>query len=334
MKKLLLILFVLLSTIGTLKSQVVSPLQAGHYFPGVINVRDMAAPPPGLFVLLYNAYLWTDTYIDGDGNELKEIDLSKLDPRLPSMNVDLNIQAFSTTPVIAWASKFKILGGTYIPLIMLPGYTYSKAGIFGEMKIIDTTITSSKSGSIGGFSDIMVQPLGLAWSVPAFDFMFTYAFYAPTGRYETGADDNLGLGYWTHQFQGFGYYYPVADQSTALMLGLTYELNSSIIDSDVRPGSRLTLEYGISQYFTERFEFTVQGAVNWQVSDDTGKDTWWDPSVHDKKNTLLFSANYWAVKNQLYFALKYGFDFGLRERFKNNILCLNIIYVPNVLTGN
>ncbi len=28
-----------------MKAQVVSPLQAGHYFPGVINVRDMTTPP-------------------------------------------------------------------------------------------------------------------------------------------------------------------------------------------------------------------------------------------------------------------------------------------------
>ena len=40
-----------------LSGQVVSPIQPGHYVPGVFNVRDLVTPPPGLFVIWYN---WTD----------------------------------------------------------------------------------------------------------------------------------------------------------------------------------------------------------------------------------------------------------------------------------
>ena len=69
-----------------------------------------------------------------------------------------------------------------------------------------------------------------------------YSFYAPTGRYETGADDNIGLGFWTHQFQGFGYYFPIEHQATAIMAGLTYEVNGQIEDVDVTPGSRFSLD--------------------------------------------------------------------------------------------
>ena len=34
------------------------------------------------------------------------------------------------------------------------------------------------------------------------DFIAGYGFYAPTGRYEAGADDNIGLGMWSHEIQG------------------------------------------------------------------------------------------------------------------------------------
>ncbi|NOX84848.1 MAG: hypothetical protein GXO86_02610 [Chlorobi bacterium] len=117
------------------------------------------------------------------------------------------------------------------------------------------------------------------------------------------------------------------------MLGLTYETNSHIKGSDVKPGDRLTFEWGISQYFTDRFEIGIQGGNNWQISDDRGSEVWWDPSVHDRKSTLAFSANYWVVAEKLYLALKYAFDFGIRQRFKTNMMMLNVIYTPGILDG-
>ena len=117
------------------------------------------------------------------------------------------------------------------------------------------------------------------------------------------------------------------------MLGLTYEVNGKIEGADVTPGQRMTLEWGISQYLTERLEVCVQGGNNWQISDDKGENVWWEPSVHDKKSTLAFAVNYWVLANKLYFGLKYGFDFAIRQRFKTNLGMFNIIYVPGILGG-
>jgi len=77
----------------------------------------------------------------------------------------------------------------------------------------------------------------------------------------------------------------------------------------------------------------VQGGHNWQIGDDTGGDVYWDPTVHDRKSTLAFSANYWPWKERLSIALKYGFDFGIKQRFKNTTWMLNLVLIPNVLTG-
>ena len=250
MKKITFLLFALFLSLAASQAQVVSPLQAGHYFPGVINVRDMSTPPPGMFFILYDTYLWTHTYIDRNGDKFNGIDLSQLDPRLPDLDVDMDILSFSATPLIEWASPFKILGATYATLLSLPGYSFSDARVLGELGFgqIDTTVTKSSNSKTSGFGDLMFQPLGLAWTTSSFNFMLDYAFYAPTGRYTTGGNNNTGLGYWTHQFQGFGYFFPVEDQSTALMLGLTFETNSSITDARVKPGNRFTLEWGLSRY--------------------------------------------------------------------------------------
>ena len=333
-KNLLFLLIVFLQAIVS-QAQVINPLQAGHYAPAFINVRDYTKPSPGMFFLLYNAYNWGDSYIDRNGNKLTNINLSQIDPSFPDVNVNMQLGAFTSIPVIAWASEFNVLGATYMPMLMLPGYTQAKTKAFGEMAFgsIDSTATFNQSGSAGGFGDMFVQPVGLFWGGNVMDFMFAYGFYAPTGRYVEGADDNIGLGFWTHQLQGVGYLYPVKDKSTALMLGLTYEVNGKIKGADVTPGQRMTLEWGVSQYFTERLEVCVQGGNNWQISDDKGDDEWWDPSIHDKKSTLAFAVNYWVLANKLYFGLKYGFDFALRQRFKTNLGMLNIIYVPGILAG-
>ena len=47
--------------------QAVSPFQTGAYMTAFSNVRDMAAAPPGFFVLMYNYYAFTDTYVDQMG---------------------------------------------------------------------------------------------------------------------------------------------------------------------------------------------------------------------------------------------------------------------------
>ena len=63
----------------------------------------------------------------------------------------------------------------------------------------------------------------------------------------------------------------------------------------MKPGNRLSLEYGVSHYVTAWLELGIQGAHNWQVTDDTGSDVFWDPSYHDRKSTLLVQRGVLAV---------------------------------------
>jgi hypothetical protein len=335
-------------------AQVASPLQSGHYVPGIMNVRDMAAPPDGLTVIWYNWSLSSDTFVDRDGNELSRLNLSEIDPGYPDLDVELELDGFASVPVIAWVKGMQILGGARYMALVAPNYISSDYKIVGEV-VGGGVDPGYEEGSLSGWSDLLVCPVGLSWAFGRYDetsvsdedlaalgmpprrrFNVTtlYSFVAPTGRYATGADDNLGLGFWTHQFQGFGYYYPFEHQATALMAGLTYELNSSIEDTDVSPGNRVSLEWGLSQYFTSRFEFSVQGAHNWQITDDSGGDVYWDPTVHDRKNTLMLGAGYWPWEGRLYAAARWGFDYGVRQRFANDNLMVNLIFVTNALTGS
>ena len=325
---------VLLLVAGHSNAQVASPLQTGHYSPGVMNVRDMTTPPPGLFVQWYNWLPWSSTYIDRDGNELTSINLSQLDPELPDVDVALDLKSFATVPALIWASPFTVAGGARYLAFVSPNFMVSDYTVIADPSGAGYDSTASRviEGSVSGFSDILFVPLGLSWGSETVDFTFTYGFVAPTGRYTTGADDNIGLGFWTHQFQGFGYYY-LLEKATAVMAALTYELNTGIEDVDVNPGNRFSLEWGVSQYISERIELAVQGGHNWQITDDSGDDVFWDPSYHDRKNTIGFSVGVWPWTNRLYVAGKYAFDFGVRQRFKSNHVMLNLLFITDALTG-
>ena len=300
-------------------AQVASPLQTGHYVPGVMNLRDYAAAAPGLYAVWYNWFVSSGTYVDRNGDELTSLDLN----------------GFATVPSLFWASTFTFLGGARYLAAVAPNWMTSSFTFVAEPGGPGSGPSDGEvvEGSVSGLSDLFVAPVGLSWALGQFDATFFYGFTAPTGRYTTGADDNIGLGFWTHQFQGFGYFYPDPSQATALMLGLTYELNSEIEDVAVNPGNRLSLEYGVSHYPTGWLELGVQGAHNWQVTDDSGSDVIWDPSYHDQKSTLLFSAGFWPWAGRLYVAAKYGFDYGVRQRFKSNHLMVNLIWVTNALDG-
>jgi len=297
----------------------------------------MAQPPAGLFILWYNAFLWSNEYIDRNGEKFDSINLSEINSSLPDISLDLSLNAYASVPTVYWASHFKILGGARYMAGISPSFVSAEISVVSERAGIanpDTTIVSKHGDKNSGFSDLMFTPLGLSWGWQHYDLTLMYSLYAPTGKYATGDTESVGLGFWTNQLQARGYYYPRPDKATALMLGLVYELNGKIDDIDVTPGDRFTLEWGVSQYLSDQFEVNVQGGHNWQVTDDTGSDVYWDPGDHDRKSTVAIGAAYWPWKERLAITGKYAFDFGIRQRFKNDSFFINLLFVPNWLTGN
>ncbi|MGH8546808.1 MAG: transporter, partial [Gammaproteobacteria bacterium] len=121
---------------------------------------------------------------------------------------------------------------------------------------LDASLSVARSGRFfqGGFTrgreadtglgvgDLFVQPVMLGWSGKHYDVLAAYGFYAPTG------EENIGLDFWTHQLQLAGTWYPFDDKGTAVMVASTYEIHHEKEDQDLTPGSRFTLNWGISQY--------------------------------------------------------------------------------------
>lgn len=337
----ILLLFILISSKAVLGQELtltpVSPLQTGHYMPGFMNIRDMADPAPasGLMILDYSTYQYGDKYYDAAGNKVSEV-------AGPEGTVDLNsdLNGYINSPMVIYAHKKKILGATYYAGISIPVLTVNTNLAYERLGTISGREQSGDvSGQVSGISDLNVMPFYLSWAKPAFNITAGYMFYAPTGEFELGGSDNTGLGYWSNVFQAFGYWYPEkskgkASQALAVMLGASYEVTGEIKQSDVNPGNRFSIDYGIEQYLTDDFSLGIYGGNNWQISEDEGEQVYWDAGVKDRLGVAGVQVAYWLWESRLQAVAKWGFSYGAIERYQQNTAAINLIFMTNVLTGN
>lgn len=170
-----------LLVVVTILSGLTTPVYAdfkGHHTPGGWGLQSgTQVPPPGGFLLtpLYSRY-HSDKLVDSDGNDLNLTGHSK----------DITVNALGTFGW--WVSKYKILGANW-------GMLATIYATDNSLEFADFEFSTSF-----GLGDIYLQPINLGWHLKQADFMVTYGIYFPTGKYSFGADDNTGLGMWTHEF--------------------------------------------------------------------------------------------------------------------------------------
>jgi hypothetical protein len=259
--------------------------EIGHFNGGVMNIRDYVMPDPGVYAAVYNIFYTTGQLNDSNGNEINSVTIKPGSGRGIERGINVDVDLYALAPSLIWVTDLKPLGIKYGALITP---TFVNANLNAEIEAL-----RGRGGSVsaGGFGpgDLYVQPVWLGKSVSHFDFAFAYGFYAPVGRYDTqtvtlpvvGAakvenSDNLGYGFWTHQFQGAVAWYPMTNKATAVITALTYETNTEKEDFDLTPGDNLSLNWGISQFLPLKKDMTLLAEVGlagydtWQISHDSG----------------------------------------------------------------
>jgi hypothetical protein len=240
-----------------------------------------------------------------------------------SLDLDVNLDLYSLAPVVLWNTGFKILGADYGMIGALPfgGPSVQVALSLGPELGIEA------DESAFGLQDLLVQPLWLGWHWPNADLSLAYAFYAPSGRFDQGAPDNLGLGFWTHQFP-LGGAYSFLKRATALVMALTYEIHVNKEDVDIQPGSDLSFNYGVSQFLPAGrglVEIGVLDYSQWQVTDDDGADAR-NPGVHDRVHAIGGQLGYAMPKWRLGITMKYLYEYYAEDRFRGQALTWSIGY--------
>lgn len=237
-------LIVGIALVAALQGTAVAQLN-GHNLRGDYGLQSGTQPPPGWYgSLLYLNYN-VDTVRDRDGDAL------------PSAGGDITVEAFS--PILMGVTKHKVWGANY-GFVVAPSWANNS---------LDAPLLDVKQKTDMGFGDLYVQPVHLGWHQDRADYVAGLGVFAPTGRYDDGADDNVGLGMWTFEFFGGMTYYLDAAKTWHASVLASYETHTEKEDSDIRVGDILTLEGGIGRSF-------MDGAINvgavyfaqWKVTDD------------------------------------------------------------------
>ena len=217
-----------------------APVQAqlnGENLLGDMGVKSATQPDPGVYAsAIYYRYR-ADSVKDGQGNSLG------LDPSGEgSQTINAGV------PVITWITGKKILGANFGMMAVVP---------FANGAMEAPGLGFSEKASTGT-SDLYVMPAQLGWHFDRFDAIAGVAFFAPTGRYEAGASDNLGKGMWSYEVSGGATAYLDRAKSLSVSTTMFWETHGKkegevAIDkvtlTDVKVGDIVTLEGGVAKSF-------------------------------------------------------------------------------------
>lgn len=312
--------------------------EIGHFNGGVMNIRDYLVPEPGFYGALYNYVYTTDRINDPQGHSVNSVTIRPGPGPGVNLGVNVDLDMYALAPTFIWITEIEALGIKYGALIT-PSF------IEGSLHAALSTATG-RGGNVGGTTfgvgDLYVQPLWLGKTTDHWDFAFAYGFYAPIGRYSTETvtlpvvgpvkvedADNLGYGFWTHQFQGTTAWYPMDNKGTAIVTTLTYETNSEKDGFDLTPGDNLSFNWGISQMVPLKkdqsllLEIGPAGYDTWQVSADSGSDASSSArdQVHAAGGQLALIYVPWSLA-----ATFHGFgEYKSEDRFQGGAFGLSIV---------
>jgi hypothetical protein len=292
--------------------------QLGHFSPAVADIRDYVMPPPGFYFKEYDYFYTTGSFHNSAGESVNTIPLRNGG----TATVDVNVNLFVLAPTFLWISNWEILGAHYGAYI-IP--TFGNSSVGASLSTVTGSGINAQNSSFG-IGDLYVQPIWLGWSLPNWSFDLGYGFYAPIGKFTAGSSGNIGLGFWSQQFQGTVAWYPSATQSTALVGTLTYELNQKVEGEDVTPGQRLTANLGASHISSLGSDLLLElgllGYGQWQITDDTGADVVRD-NVHDQIFGIGPEIGLTYVPLKAAATFKWVHELGGEDRFQGDNFTLN-----------
>ncbi len=207
---------------------------------------------------------------------------------------------------LLWASAGKIA--------MLGNAAYSYAV---TVPLANNSLSSDTNGALsggGGVGDLYVQPVILAWQHERASVRGIVGFLAPTGKFNAGANDNVGNGYWTPVIASGQTIYLSEDKATTLSLFEMYEFHGAQTGTHIRPGETFDLDYSLMRAVTfpdSRLQWGLIGYSAWQTTAKTGPDV--TPAQEAQRyrvNALGVGFNYALPARRVSLGLKYFDEFG------------------------
>jgi hypothetical protein len=194
--------------------------------------------------------------------------------------------------------------------------------------VSNSSLASDTEGHLnagGGFGDFFVQPVILGWQTQRVGVRTAYGVLAPTGRFNAGASDNVGSGYWTHAPSVGATIYLTRDRTATLSAFHMYEFHTVQQGTEIHPGQTANIDYSVARTIRVNEETQLQLALvgygQWQTTDKTGPTiSAAQGSAHYVVNALGFASNVLLPARQVSLGLKYFKEFSNRSTFQGYTL--------------
>lgn len=287
---------------SVLFSSLLRAQQAGHYIGGFTGLDNGTAAPPGFYGAVFGLVEPVDTIKGPNGNTVLR----------PDIIVGGAIAAYSLT------TQKKILGGYYGWGFMIP--------------VLSTRFNSNlfdASAVSAGLSDMFFEPVVIGWAKGQVDYTVNYGVYAPTGPFNPNLALNPGLGFWENQIQA-GLTYNIDKKKLWNTSGLTtWEINTSKLGTDIKPGPIFTGEYSFGRrFFKYQMNAGVVGYASQKLSPDTGSQI--SPVVRGYLDRSFATGGEWKytdIKHHLAYDVRYQQQYGVQLRTSGQVLVFSITYL-------
>jgi hypothetical protein len=250
---------------------------------------------------------YSNLFIFNSRDELRGPDGELISTGTNAVMIDLN--------TFAWVSRAQVLGGARISAT-------------ATLLVSNNSLASDTQGQLsagGGFADSFFQPFILGWQTRRVGIRAAYGVLAPTGRFNAGASDNVGSGYWTHAPSAGVTIYLNDARATAVSAFHMYEFHTTQVGTEIHPGQTVNIDYSVTQTIRVHDDTQLQlgliGYGQWQTTDKTGPTiSAAQASAYYKVNALGFATNLMLPTRKVSLGLKYLKEFSNRSTFEGYTL--------------
>ena len=236
--------------------------QKPQWLPGQVGLNAGILPAPGFSYVNISVNYRSSTFNNAKGSGI---------PVTGSYNV------WAVENLFYYVASPKILGGNMAFVLALSPATGSLDADLAVQNPGVPNLTAVGGG--GGMADTFIEPFALGWHLKRADFQIAEAIMAPTGRYNPGATNNVGTGYFgNHLIDGITYYI-TKNKGTSANLFTDWEVHGArqgTNNTQKTPGQAFTMEWGLGQVlplkknFSQLLQFGLIGYDQWQVSSNGG----------------------------------------------------------------
>ena len=269
----------------------------GVYPTGMNATNAGVTPEPGV--------TYSNLFIFNSRDELKGPDGEVLNTGTNAVMIDLN--------TFAWVSRNQVLG--------------ARLSATASLLVSNNSLASDADGQIsagGGFADSFFQPFIMAWETPRVGVRAAYGVLVPTGKFNAGASDNVGSGYWTHAPSAGVTVYVNDARTTAVSAFHMYEFHTVQEGTGIHPGQTANIDYSVTQAIRiqdAQLQLGLVGYGQWQTTDKTGPTiTAAQSTAHYRVQAIGFASNLSLPARKVSLGLKYFKEFSNRSSFQGYTL--------------